>query len=54
MRLVAVYMHLLRRNMPRSPDPVGLNRDPSKVGRYLDGMQAGVLGGRGRVSRNGV
>ena len=42
MRLVAVYMHLLRGNMPRSPDPVGLNRDPFKVGRYLDGIWTGV------------
>ena len=54
MRLVAVYMYLLRGNMPRSPDPIGLSRDPSEVGRYLDGMWTGVRVGRGRVSRNGV
>ena len=54
MRLVAVYMYLLRWNVPRSPDPVGLSRDPSGVGRYLDGMWTGALGGWRRVSRNGM
>ena len=47
-------MYLLRGNMPRGSDPVGLNRDPSRVGRYLDGMWTNALGGWGRVSRNGV
>ena len=52
MRLVAVYMHLLGWSMPRSPDPAGLNRDPSRAGRYLDGVWAGVRGRRRRISRN--
>ena len=47
-------MHLLRENMPQSPDPAGLNRDPSKVGGYLDGMWTGAHVGMGRVSRNRV
>ena len=28
--------------MSRSPDPIGLNRDPSKAGRYSGGMRTGV------------
>ena len=54
MRLVAVYMYLLGWNVPRSPDPAGLSRDPSKVGRYLDGMWMGARGRQGRIGRNGV
>ena len=53
-RLVAVYMHLLGWNMPRSPDPVGLSRDPSRAGRYRDGVWAGAWGRRRHISRNGV
>ena len=47
MRLVAVYVYLLGWNVPRSPDPAGLSRDPSKVGRYLDGMWMGARVGTG-------
>ena len=44
-------MHLLGWNVPRSPDPVGLSRDPSKAGRYVDGMWMGARVGTGRIGR---
>ena len=47
MRLVAIYVYLLEWNVSRSPDPVGLSRDPSKVGRYLDGMWMSARVGTG-------